>query len=157
MELASWQDGGCKIQFFTVEFRRNGQTNDWIVVSSNVAPQTSFPIPDLEAATAYSLRITASNNAGATVAEYAFQTLSISGSLSMGGTGEDEDQDTVRAIFLDSGILFLTTVTLMFICVLMTGLCCCIRYCKCWSISINVVSIAEFFVTHRSTIIFRRS
>lgn len=88
LELAAWQDGGCAIIYFTVEFRRHksgGHSNaigtDWIVVSSNVASQSRFSIPDLEPATGYHLRITAHNNAGATIAEYFFETLAISGQV----------------------------------------------------------------------------
>lgn len=99
LELAAWQDGGCAIIGFTVEFRRQRGAlggaggsaammgTDWIVVSSNVAPQSRFAIPDLEPATAYSLRVTAHNNAGATVAEFAFDTLPIGGVAATGRGG----------------------------------------------------------------------
>lgn len=80
LELTSWQDGGCPILYFTIEYRRHGQMNDYIVVSSNVAPQARFPISDLEPATAYNLRLTAHNNAGSTIAEYFFETLNLGGS-----------------------------------------------------------------------------
>lgn len=81
LELSSWLDGGCPIQYFTVEFRRNDgyRNNDWIVVSSNVMPNSRFIIPDLEPTTAYNVRVTAHNNAGSTIAEYAFDTLNIRG------------------------------------------------------------------------------
>lgn len=97
LELAAWQDGGCAIIYFTVEFRRDRNTGssnsvDWIVVSSNVPPHSRFAIPDLEPATAYSLRITAHNNAGATNVVYAFETLGLtsigsSAAESIGGGG----------------------------------------------------------------------
>jgi hypothetical protein len=79
LEFTSWQDGGCSILHFTVEYRRYGYSNDWIVVSSNIALQSRFLIGDLEPATVYNVRIQAYNNAGSTVAEYAFETLSVSG------------------------------------------------------------------------------
>lgn len=44
LELASWQDGGCPILFFSIEFRRPGLNTDWIVVSSNVAAQVILKI-----------------------------------------------------------------------------------------------------------------
>lgn len=89
LELSAWLDGGCPIQYFTVEFRRHDaggyRHNDWIVVSSNVVAKSRFSIPDLEPATQYNLRITAHNNAGSTIAEYTFETLNIHG---MGNGGE---------------------------------------------------------------------
>lgn len=98
LELAAWQDGGCAIIYFTVEFRRHmsgtdhgggigGGGSDWIVVSSNVPPQSRFSIPDLEPATGYHLRITAHNNAGATISEYIFETLAVGGGVAGGGGG----------------------------------------------------------------------
>lgn len=38
LELTSWQDGGCPILFYTIEFRKYG-AKDWIVVSSSVVQQ----------------------------------------------------------------------------------------------------------------------
>ena len=79
LELTSWQDGGCSILYFTVEYRRYGYSNDWIVVSSNIVSQARFPIGDLEPSTAYNIRVQAYNNAGSTVAEYTFETLNLAG------------------------------------------------------------------------------
>ena len=62
-----------------MEYRRHGYINDWIVVSSNIPLQLRYQLGDLEPATAYNLRITAHNNAGATIAEYFFETLSLTG------------------------------------------------------------------------------
>lgn len=117
LELGAWQDGGCAIGYFTVEFRRSATaavgggrqqklqqqqqmqaesatggalaaSGDWIVVSSNVPPQTRFAIPDLEPATGYQLRLTAYNNAGPTIAEYYFETLPVGGfAAGAGGVG----------------------------------------------------------------------
>lgn len=118
LDLSAWQDGGCPIQYFTIEFRRvetmnNGggggnsyehassNTNDWIVVSSNVPAKSRFAIPDLEPATVYNLRITAHNNAGATIAAYIFETLNVNGD---GGRGDSILQsDVVMNINQDAG------------------------------------------------------
>lgn len=78
LELIEWQNGGCSILYFTVEYKRRF-SNDWIIVSSNVASQARFPIGDLEPSTVYSLRVQAHNNAGSTVAEYTFESLNIAG------------------------------------------------------------------------------
>lgn len=89
LDLSAWQDGGCSIQYFTIEFRRydneQSNTNEWIVVSSNVPAKSRFSIPDLEPATIYNLRITAHNNAGSTIAAYIFETLNEKGD---GGHGD---------------------------------------------------------------------
>jgi Down syndrome cell adhesion molecule len=79
LELMEWQNGGCPIQYFSVEYKRNRYSNDWIIVSSNVPPQARYPIGDLEPSTVYSLRVQAHNNAGSTIAEYTFETLNIAG------------------------------------------------------------------------------
>jgi hypothetical protein len=78
LELIEWQNGGCQIMYFTIEYKRR-YSNDWIIVSSNVAAQARFPIGDLEPTTVYNLRVQAHNNAGSTVAEYAFETLNMAG------------------------------------------------------------------------------
>lgn len=80
LELIEWQNGGCSILYFTVEYKRR-YANDWIIVSSNVASQARFPIGDLESSTVYSLRVQAHNNAGSTVAEYTFETLNVAGGM----------------------------------------------------------------------------
>lgn len=78
LELSAWQDGGCPILYFTIEYQKAG--TEWILVSSNVGPHRRFVISDLEPATGYSIRVTGYNNAGDTPAEYPFETLSSSGS-----------------------------------------------------------------------------
>jgi hypothetical protein len=78
LELIEWQNGGCPILYFTVEYKRR-YSSDWIIVSSNVASQARFPIGDLEPSTVYNLRVQAHNNAGSTIAEYTFETFSIAG------------------------------------------------------------------------------
>lgn len=79
LELIQWQDGGCPISYFTVEYKRYGASNEWIIVSSNIVSQARFPIGDLEPSTAYNIRVQAHNNAGSTIAEYMFETLNMAG------------------------------------------------------------------------------
>lgn len=78
LELIEWQNGGCPILYFTIEYKKR-YSNDWIIVSSNVASQARFPIGDLEPSTMYNLRVQAHNNAGSTVAEFSFETFNIAG------------------------------------------------------------------------------
>lgn len=80
LELIEWQNGGCPILYFTIEYKKR-YSNDWIIVSSNVASQARFPIGDLEPSNVYNLRIQAHNNAGNTVAEYTFETFNIAGGM----------------------------------------------------------------------------
>jgi hypothetical protein len=52
---------------------------DWTLVSNSVKPGGNFVVLDLSPATWYNLRVTAHNNAGSTVAEYEFATLTLTG------------------------------------------------------------------------------
>ena len=52
---------------------------DWSVVSNNVKPGGNFVVLDLNPATWYNLKVTAHNNAGFSVAEYEFATLTATG------------------------------------------------------------------------------
>lgn len=128
LDLSAWQDGGCKILYFTVEFRRNGFSNDWIVVSSNVAPLTRFIIPDLEPATSYNVRITAHNNAGATIAEYYFETLSLLGTVM--NSDNSDLEPSVKSLFIDSQFTMTLLVTIIGILATLAGLCFCFRFRK---------------------------
>lgn len=53
---------------------------EWVQVSNNVKPGGNFVVMDLDPSNWYYLRVTAHNNAGFTVAEYEYATLSITGS-----------------------------------------------------------------------------
>ena len=52
---------------------------DWSVVSNNVKPGGNFVVLDLNPATWYNLKVTAHNNAGFSIAEYEFATLTATG------------------------------------------------------------------------------
>lgn len=41
IELSSYQDGGCPIQYFSIEFKRYGIASDWIIVSSRIESHVS--------------------------------------------------------------------------------------------------------------------
>lgn len=140
LDLSSWQDGGCPIQSFTVEFRRleSSNGNDWIVVSSNVPAKSRYSIPDLEPATAYNLRITAHNNAGLTIAAYIFKTLTIngdgdrndavSGDNNLNNQIDGSSMDTIhRAFSFDSNILVLLAGSILGIASALFCACFCFR------------------------------
>ncbi|XP_070503177.1 cell adhesion molecule Dscam1 isoform X23 [Chironomus tepperi] len=76
--LPAWKDGGCRMSHFVVEHRKKDQT-EWNQISNNVKPGGNFVVLDLEPASWYMLRVTAHNNAGFTVAEYEFATLTVNG------------------------------------------------------------------------------
>lgn len=63
-------------------FCNHRSERNWNQVSNNVKPNANFGVGDLEPATWYHLRVTAHNNAGFTVAEYEFATLTITGGKS---------------------------------------------------------------------------
>lgn len=54
-------------------------SSEWIQVSNNVKPGQNFILLDLDPAVWYHLRVTAHNNAGFSVAEYEFATLTVTG------------------------------------------------------------------------------
>ena len=84
LHLNAWLDGGCPILYFVVEYKPKNQ-KDWSVVSNNVKSGGNFVVLDLNPATWYNLRVTAHNNAGFSIAEYEFATLTATG-------GEDHTQ-----------------------------------------------------------------
>jgi len=53
--------------------------SEWTQVSNNVRPGGNFVVLDLDPASWYHLRVTAHNNAGFSVAEYEFASLTLSG------------------------------------------------------------------------------
>lgn len=151
LDLSAWQDGGCIIQSFTVEFRKleSSNGNDWIVVSSNVPAKSRYSIPDLEPATAYNLRITAHNNAGSTIAAYIFKTLTINGDgdrndLIIGdGTSNNNidgsSMDSINRVFnLDSNIFILLVGSVLGIASALMCACFCFRTRKYTNNSVNI-------------------
>ncbi|CAG0885271.1 unnamed protein product [Cyprideis torosa] len=82
LHLNAWDDGGCPMLYFIVEYRTNDPRfpeQDWTMVSNNVQPAGNFVVLDLQPATWYLLRVTAHNNAGWGKAEYDFATLTLTG------------------------------------------------------------------------------
>ena len=79
--LDMWNDGGCSILYFIVEYRKDTE-NEWKVSSKPVSPSDRiYVIYDLTPATRYQLRITAHNNIGSTVQVYNFTTLNEEGGM----------------------------------------------------------------------------
>lgn len=154
LDLSAWQDGGCSIQSFTVEFRKleSSNANDWIVVSSNVPAKSRYSIPDLEPATAYNLRITAHNNAGSTIAAYIFKTLTVNGDGDRNdliiGDGtinnniDGSSMDSIhRAFNLDSNIFILLIGSVLGIASALVCACLCFRSRKSMNVCGDEMSI----------------
>ncbi|XP_067138886.1 cell adhesion molecule Dscam1-like isoform X1 [Centruroides vittatus] len=79
VRLSSWNDGGCPILFFVVQYKSQ-QQKEWILLSNNIVPeQHSVTISDLNSGTWYELLMSAHNDAGSTDAEYKFATLTLTG------------------------------------------------------------------------------
>ncbi|XP_033606866.1 Down syndrome cell adhesion molecule-like protein Dscam2 isoform X4 [Cryptotermes secundus] len=74
--LDTWQDGGCQIRAFTIEYRETAGGSHWKLVASSIVSQQSFILQALIPATRYALRVSARNPAGTTVAQYIFVTRS---------------------------------------------------------------------------------
>ena len=64
--------------YFHVQYKLKNQKH-WSVLSYNEKPGGNFVVLDLNPATWYNLLITAHNNAGLSVAEYEFPTLTATG------------------------------------------------------------------------------
>ncbi|SPP85596.1 blast:Down syndrome cell adhesion molecule-like protein Dscam2 [Drosophila guanche] len=75
LDLSSWEDGGCPILYFSIEFKLHESSTEWIIVSNKVETNARYNIGDLDPGTAYNLRVTAHNNAGSTHKEFYFKTL----------------------------------------------------------------------------------
>ncbi|KAL7739019.1 hypothetical protein ACLKA6_001928 [Drosophila palustris] len=103
LDLSSWQDGGCPIIHFSIEFKRYKSSSDWIIVSNKIETNTRYSIGDLEPGTAYNLRVTATNNAGLTTKEYYFETQNLIGFT--GGLGNDELPDDRETFFSDAHLI----------------------------------------------------
>ncbi|XP_015126574.1 Down syndrome cell adhesion molecule-like protein Dscam2 isoform X1 [Diachasma alloeum] len=74
LHLNIWNDGGCPITWFELEYRRHSEEY-WTLVSNNIEVQKSYTVSDLQPGTTYDVRVRAHNNAGSSVAEYKITTL----------------------------------------------------------------------------------
>ena len=81
LRLAAWQDAGCPISSLVLEYKLRNDAA-WTLVSNNVqVDRLEYSVLDLSPATWYTLRMTAHNSAGSTVANYEFVTLTNSGGV----------------------------------------------------------------------------
>ncbi|XP_076235762.1 cell adhesion molecule Dscam2 [Calliopsis andreniformis] len=74
LHLNMWNDGGCPITYFELEYRKSGE-DIWTSVSNNIEVQKTYTLSELQSGTTYDIRIRAHNNAGFSVAEYRVTTL----------------------------------------------------------------------------------
>ncbi|XP_037917664.1 Down syndrome cell adhesion molecule-like protein Dscam2 isoform X4 [Hermetia illucens] len=106
LHFPAWNDGGCRMSHFVVEYKKKDQI-EWNQITNNVKPGNNFVVLDLEPATWYNLRITAHNSAGFTVAEYEFATLTVTG----GTIAPSRDlpdltaEDTIRIILSNLNLI----------------------------------------------------
>lgn len=82
MLLSSWNNGGCLISHFSIEYRPLGD-HRWTVVSSDTSSldgnRDSLIFCDFKPASWYQLRIAARNEAGKTSIQYNFATTTVDG------------------------------------------------------------------------------
>ncbi|XP_039950916.1 Down syndrome cell adhesion molecule-like protein Dscam2 isoform X9 [Bactrocera tryoni] len=124
LELSSWQDGGCPVQYFSIEFRRYGISSDWIIVSSRIETHTRYTIGDLEPGTAYNLRVAAHNNAGSTIKEYYFETLHFNG---LSAELDHGDLPEVRTLFRDVHLIAVIITSVFGTILAIIGACICFK------------------------------
>jgi len=101
LHLDAWQDGGCSMIYFTVQYKARNQ-KDWTLVSNNVKPRGNFAILDLDPATWYTMKISAHNEAGSSIAEYVIATLTTSGGTLT--SNEVEDRSSCAGSSTKAGI-----------------------------------------------------
>ncbi|KAH7957968.1 hypothetical protein HPB51_028046 [Rhipicephalus microplus] len=86
--LAAWNDGGCPISHFFVQYRPRDDS-DWTLLSSRVLPDRDVVfIVDLVPGTWYQLLTVAFNSAGSTRTEYTVATLTAGGGVRFGDDGK---------------------------------------------------------------------
>ncbi|XP_076349951.1 cell adhesion molecule Dscam1-like [Tachypleus tridentatus] len=77
LNLFTWQSGGCPIESFSIKLRRKPLSH-WRTIKERVlSSQSQYTIQNLSPGTWYDLQVTAYSSAGATEAQYEFQTLNI--------------------------------------------------------------------------------
>ncbi|XP_066603211.1 cell adhesion molecule Dscam2-like isoform X2 [Prorops nasuta] len=123
LDLTTWQDGGCPLLYFVVEYRRI--PGDWLLASNNVPPHTKFPIVNLESDASYEVRVTAYNNAGSSQRVYLFNTLSTSGNTRLHGEHPQEVENT--PLYLDAHVLTPSVISLLAIVLAVAGVCFCLK------------------------------
>lgn len=79
MNMFTWEDLGCPIMQYIIEYKQLGSIH-WIRVDSQHNDDMMY-ISDLVPAMWYQLKISASNEAGSTLANYNFATTTISGGM----------------------------------------------------------------------------
>lgn len=82
MLLSSWNNGGCPISHFSIEYRSLGDVR-WTVVSSDTSSsdgnKDNLVFCDFKSASWYQLKISAKNEAGKTSVSYNFATTTVTG------------------------------------------------------------------------------
>ncbi|XP_012280177.1 Down syndrome cell adhesion molecule-like protein Dscam2 [Orussus abietinus] len=74
LHLSTWNDGGCPITYFELEYKKTDE-DLWTLVSNNIEIQKTYTLNELQPGTTYEIRVRAHNNAGSSVAEYEITTL----------------------------------------------------------------------------------
>ncbi|CAL8111483.1 unnamed protein product [Orchesella dallaii] len=121
LHLSAWDDGGCPMLYFVVEYKARHQ-GEWTMVSNSVKPSGNYVVLDLTPATWYQLRVTAHNNVGFTQAEFEFATLTIMGNILAPPSREDSRDFTSEWITFISGNLNLVVPVVTAVIVIFTAL-----------------------------------
>ncbi|XP_015187903.1 PREDICTED: Down syndrome cell adhesion molecule-like protein Dscam2 isoform X4 [Polistes dominula] len=103
LNLLSWPNGGCPIQYYTVEYRKRINSEPWILVASKATE--NLVIRDLKTASWYCLRLTAHNDAGSTQTQMEFATTTLSG-VSIGPPNDLIMEDDVKKSIPNHKVLY---------------------------------------------------
>lgn len=83
LHLDAWDDRGCPVAYFVVQYRAEGTRTEWTLYSNNVVPQQQLVhLGDLTPGSWYTLLMSAHNDAGSTEVELSFATLTLAGGVS---------------------------------------------------------------------------
>nr|AVV62006.1 Dscam [Limulus polyphemus] len=117
IHLATWDDGGCPISYFSLRYKVETD-NTWRILSDHVDPlRKDIVLSNLSYLTRYRLQVTAKSPAGITEAEYGFLTLPVSsGSAAPAEIMEKEH----IPLYLDLNIILPVSVSLMVVVIIIT-------------------------------------
>lgn len=124
VKLNAWDNGGCPISSFTIQYKQHDQ-REWTLVSNSILPvENNFLLPGLQPATRYNLLMSAHNEAGTTEAEFVFGTLTLTGAtlspaLNEGneGTSFYKNLSIIIPIVCAIVVLLVITVVVLIACV----------------------------------------
>ncbi|XP_076032140.1 cell adhesion molecule Dscam2-like isoform X4 [Oratosquilla oratoria] len=130
--LGRWQDGGCAITHFTLEYRAS-HDNHWTTLASSLAPQEVYEVGGLREGERYSLRLTGHNAAGAATTTVVATTGQTGGSATAVAGAEPSGEyiegpsNSQVPMYKDPRMLASATASILALCLTIATIVLCIR------------------------------